>query len=121
MAFLRAHRRIHAQARSRGGSTNPVSELKRRSRRGTRRWAQQRITTVYGFSEMKRVTYWAGIVARRDVVGGLAMMAVEFSAGAAPLRFDANVASVVEDAVSTTSTQGPQWDEALGIATLDAE
>ena len=47
------------------------------------------MTTVYGFSEMKRVTYWAGIVARRDVVGGLAMMAVELSAGAAPLRSDA--------------------------------
>jgi hypothetical protein len=76
------------------------------------------MTTVYGFSEMKGVTCWARIVARRSEVGGLGV-AVEITAGAAPVRFEADVGSVVGKVVSATSTQGPQWDDETGIAMAD--
>lgn len=65
------------------------------------------MTTVYDFSEMNGVTLWAGIVARRCEIGSLDI-AMAITAGEVPVRFATDVAPVVDDAVSATSTQGPQ-------------
>jgi len=73
------------------------------------------MTTVCGFSEMKRVACWTGIVARTCGASGKGAVR-EITAGAAAIRFAAEAHFVVEDVVRATSTHGPQWDDVADIA-----
>jgi hypothetical protein len=77
------------------------------------------MTTVYGFWEMKPVALLARNVACRRKIRGLGR-AVVIIAAVDPTGLGAEVAFVVEEPASRTSTQGPQWEDAAGLTMADA-
>jgi len=74
---------------------------------------------VCGFAEMKPVEYRYEIAARRCGIGGVSA-AIGIVAGVVPSRCAAATPSMAEDALSATSTQGPQWEDEIGTAMADA-
>jgi hypothetical protein len=96
-----------------------IGNLMRGAGRDQRRWDQQRMTTVCGFSDEKPVVCrWEIATGRCET--GRAIAARETTAGAGPVRFVAEVFFAAEDVVSAISTQGPQWDDETGLAMAGA-
>jgi hypothetical protein len=108
-----------AQTGTLSESQESIGKLMRGAGREKRRWDQQRMTTVCGFSEEKPVVCrWEIATGRCET--GCASAARETTAGAGLVRFVAEAFFAAEDVVSAISTQGPQWDDETGLATAGA-